>query len=102
MPVASIKLVSTKAKDIDAISKQIKTIANTLNIKSRGPIPLPVHNIIHTTRKTPCADGSHTFEKWQMRVHKRLLYIESDEQVLRQVMRIQVPDTVQIEISLSN
>ncbi len=101
MSIAAIKLVSTKATDIDSISKQIISIANTLNIKTKGPIPLPVHKIIQTTRKTPCAGGSHTFEKWQIRVHKRLLYIESNEQVLRQVMRIQVPDTVQIEISLN-
>ena len=101
MPTASIKLVSTKAIDIDSISKQIKTIASALGVKINGPIPLPVHKIVHSTRKTPCANGSHTFERWEMRIHKRLLYLETNEQVLRQIMRIQVPDTVQIEISLS-
>ncbi len=101
MPTASIKLVSTNHEDIDIISKQIKSIAGTLNIKVKGPVPMPVHKIVQTTRKTPCANGSHTFEKWELRVHKRLLYVESNEQVLRQIMRIQVPDTVQIEIALS-
>ncbi len=101
MPTAAIKLVSTNPEDIDAISKNIKSIAETLSIKVKGPVPLPVHKIVQTTRKTPCANGSHTFEKWEMRVHKRLLYVDSNEQVLRQIMRIQVPDTVQIEISLS-
>jgi small subunit ribosomal protein S10 len=35
-----------------------------------------------------------------MRVHKRLIDIDADERALRQLMRIQVPDSVNIEIVL--
>ena len=38
-PSAIIKLVSTNPKDIDAIASQIKTIATSINVKSRGPVP---------------------------------------------------------------
>ncbi len=101
MTTAIIKLVSTVAKDIDAIAGQIKFIATSINVESRGPVPLPTRRLSHTTRKTPCGDGSHTYEKWEMRVHKRLIIIDGSEQALRQIMRIRVPDTVQIEISLA-
>jgi small subunit ribosomal protein S10 len=101
MTSAIIKLVSTTSVDIDAIAKQIKTIADSIQVKSRGPVPLPTRRLSHTTRKTPCGDGSHTYEKWEMRVHKRLIIIDGSEQALRQIMRIRVPDTVQIEISLA-
>jgi len=37
-----------------------------------------------------------------MRVHKRLLNIEADERTLRQIMRVQVPDQVHIEIELKS
>ena len=101
MAVAVIKLVSTKAKDVDSVAKQIKGIVQSINVKCKGPVPLPTHKISQTTRKAPGADGSHTYEKWQMRFHKRLITIDGSEQALRQIMRIPVPDTVQIEISLS-
>jgi small subunit ribosomal protein S10 len=101
MSIAIIKLISTNMRDADTIAKQIKSIAVSLNVKSRGPIPLPTRHISQTTRKTPAADGSHTYEKWELRIHKRLIQIDGSEQALRQVMRIPVPDTVQIEISLS-
>lgn len=101
MTLARIKLISTNAKDADAIANQIKSIASSLNVKCKGPIPMPTRRITQTTRKTPAADGSHTFEKWQMRFHKRFLIIDGNEQALRQVMRIPVPDTVQIEIGIS-
>jgi small subunit ribosomal protein S10 len=83
------------------IATQIVDIAKTLNIKYTGPIPLPTKNMTIATRKTPCGDGSHTYEHWTMRIHKRLVEIDGSEQVLRQIMRIPVPDTVQIEISIS-
>ncbi len=100
MAWAVIKLVSVNKKDVDTIARQIKSIATSLNIKNKGPIPLPTRRISQTTRKTPAADGSHTFEKWELRIHKRLVQIEGSEQALRQIMRIPVPDTVQIEIGL--
>src|ERR1700733_9855315 len=101
MTKAIIKLVSTVSTDIDTIASQIKSIATSINVESKGPVPLPTRKLIHTTRKTPCGDGSHTYERWEMRVHKRLIIIDGSEQALRQVMRIRVPDTVQIEISLA-
>ena len=101
MSVAVIKLVSTTAGDVDDIAKQIKLIATQANIKCKGPIPLPTKRLIQTTRKTPCGDGSHTYERWEMRVSKRLIIIDGTDQALKQIMRIRVPDTVQIEISLA-
>lgn len=99
--LAIIKLISTNPKDADTLAKQIKSIATSLNVKSKGPVPLPTKRVLQTTRKSPSKTGSHTFEKWEMRIHKRLIQIDGSEQVLRQVMRIPVPDTVQIEISLT-
>jgi small subunit ribosomal protein S10 len=101
MTVALIKLSSINAADADTIMQQIKTIANSLSVKCRGPIPLPTMTISHSTRKSPNAPGSHTYERWQLRIHKRLIKIDGSEQALRQIMRIPVPDTVHIEIALS-
>ncbi|MCL4411336.1 30S ribosomal protein S10 [Candidatus Marsarchaeota archaeon] len=99
--VAVIKLSSISQKAADSVMQQIKTIAMSAGVKFSGPVPLPTKHISHTTRKAPGADGSHTYEKWELRVHKRLIQLYANDQALRQVMRIPVPDTVQIEISLS-
>lgn len=101
MPVARIKLISRTKESSRDIAKQIVEIAKGINVKYRGPIPLPTRRLIISTRKTPAADGSHTFEHWEMRIHKWLVEIDGSDQALRQIMRIPVPDTVQIEIILS-
>ncbi len=101
MPSARIKLICMNSTDARDIARQIVDIAKESSISYKGPVPLPtdVHDI--ATRKTPCGDGSHTFEHWQMRIHKWLVEIEGSEQALRQIMRIPVPDTVKIEMTLS-
>lgn len=100
MTKALIKLASPFIKDIDTIAKQIKEIAVGAGIKCSGPVSLPTKRIIQSVRKTPCGDGSHTYETWQMRISKRLLVVDGSEQAFRQIMRIAVPDTMQIKISL--
>ncbi len=98
--MASIKLVSPDYARLESICTEIKDIAKKTGAKVAGPIPLPTRRLTIPTLRTPCGDGSKTWEKWQMRVHKRLLNIEADERTLRQIMRVQVPDQVHIEIEL--
>jgi small subunit ribosomal protein S10 len=53
------------------------------------------------TRKTPCGQGTESWDKWEMRVHKRLIDIDADERAIRQIMRVRIPDSVYIEIELT-
>ena len=99
--VAKIKLVSLSKEEARDVAKQIADIAKGICIKYRGPIPLPTRHMIISTRKTPCGDGSDTYDHWESRIHKWLIEIEGNDQALRQVMHIPVPDSVQIEIELS-
>ena len=100
--IASIKLVSPDYEKLQVVSEEIKDIAKRTGAKVRGPIPLPTKKMVIPTMKSPCGDGSVTWEKWQMRVHKRLINIVADERTLRQIMRVQVPDQVHIEIELKS
>ena len=53
-------------------------------------------------RKSPDGEGTATWDHWEMRVHKRLIDLDADERALRQLMRIQVPKNVNIEIVLES
>ena len=100
MVSARIKLVGQSHEQVDSVAKQIVEIAKMGGTPIRGPIPLPRKRLVLPTRRTPCGDGSETYEKWEMRIHKRMLVVEGDERVLKQIMRVRVPDTVHIEINL--
>jgi small subunit ribosomal protein S10 len=100
MQVATIKLTGPDFKKLDSVCQQIKEICVKTGAKISGPVPLPTKKLHVPVRKTPCGDGTDTYEHWQMRIHKRLINIETNERTLRQVMRVRVPDQVMIEIEL--
>ncbi len=100
MSKARIKLVGKEPKELDEVCKQIREIALTTGVDVKGPIPLPTKALKISTLRTPCGDGSKTWEKWELRIHKRLIDVEADERTLRQIMRVRVPDSVHIEITL--
>jgi ribosomal protein uS10 len=100
MGKARIKLIGKNPKDLDGVCSQIVEIAKATGVEIRGPIPFPTRRLKITTRRTPCGDGSDTYEHWEMRIHKRVIDVAGDERTLRQIMRIKVPDTVQVKISI--
>lgn len=67
-----------------------------------GPIPLPTKRMVVPTRKSPDGEGTATWDHWEMRVHKRMIDLDADDRALRQLMRIQVPKNVNIEIVLES
>ncbi|MEM4020073.1 MAG: 30S ribosomal protein S10, partial [Thermofilaceae archaeon] len=63
-------------------------------------IPLPTKRLLVTVRKAPSGQGYHTFDHWEMRIHKRVIDMDADERAMRQLMRIRVPKTVRVEIEI--
>ncbi len=96
-----IKLVGRDPKELEEVSKQIVDVAKSTGVEVSGPIPLPTKKLVVATRRTPCGDGSDTYERWYMRIYKRIIEVAGDERTLRQIMRVRVPDTVRIEIKIS-
>lgn len=99
---ARITLTGTSPQKVDEVCKQIKTISERTGVAMSGPIPLPTRKLVVPVRKGPDGGGTSTWDHWEMRVHKRLIDLDADERALRQLMRIQVPDGVNIEIVLKS
>jgi small subunit ribosomal protein S10 len=97
---ARISLKATDPVKLDSVCNQIRTISERTGVHMAGPIPLPTKHMKVPVRKSPDGEGSETWDRWEMRIHKRLIDLDSDERALRQLMRIQVPDGVHIEIML--
>jgi small subunit ribosomal protein S10 len=100
MQKARIKLASTDIDKLNQTCDYIKDIAEKTGVNIRGPIPLPTKKLKLTTRRTPCGSGSSTFERFEMRVHKRMIDLGLDERALRLVMRVPIPEGLNIEIEM--
>ena len=100
MSKVRIKLNSTDIEMLNSICDSIRGIAKKSGIVVRGPVPLPTKKLKITTRKSPCGDGTATFDRFEMRIHKRLIDLPSNEKVLHHIMRLQVPKSVNIKIEM--
>jgi small subunit ribosomal protein S10 len=100
MPKARIKLSSVDIDKINQVCLYIQDIAKKTGVDIRGPVPLPTKRLKVTTRKGPDGRGTNTFERYEMRIHKRLIDLGIDERALRLVMRVPIPEGLNIEIEM--
>src|SRR3990167_8573621 len=100
MARARIKLASTDIAKINDVCNYIKDIADKTGVSMRGPIPLPTKKLRLTTRKSPSGEGKASWERYEMRIHKRLIDMGLDERALRLVMRVPIPEGLNIEIEM--
>ncbi|MCD6592768.1 30S ribosomal protein S10 [Candidatus Bathyarchaeota archaeon] len=97
---ARIKLTSTDYVKLENVCKELKEIAEKSGVRVSGPIPLPTKRLRVPVMKSPCGEGTKTWDRWELRIHKRLLDIDAEERVMRRIMRMRVPEEVFISIEL--
>jgi len=100
MQTARIKLTGTNYTVLEDVCNKILDVAEKTGAKHSGKIPLPTKKLVIPTRKGPCGGGTESYERWQMKVHKRMMDIQADERTLKRVMRVEVPEDVHLEIEL--
>ena len=98
---ARVKLTSKNLIKLSNVCSDIMNIGKKTGVKIKGPIPLPVKRLNIATRKSPCGSGTETYEKWEMKMHRRIIDISADDKAIRQLMRLKIPDDVYIELSLT-
>ena len=89
-----------KIDGLNKICNQIKEIASKAGTPISGPIPLPTKKMKITTRKSPCGDGTATFDNYEMRMHSRVIDLPADDRVLHAIMRLYVPRDITIKIEM--
>jgi|SRR3989338_1770778 len=100
MAKVRIRLSSISIGSLNPVIDSIKEIASKAGVLIRGPVPLPTRIMKVTTRKSPCGNGTATFDNFEMRVHKRIIDLPAEEKILHQIMRLQIPRSVQIRIEM--
>ncbi len=100
MQKARIKLASIDIDKVNEVCTYIKNIAEKTGVEMRGPIPLPTKKLKLTTRKSPDGEGKASWERYEMRIHKRLIDLGINERALRLVMRVPIPKDLNIEIEM--
>jgi small subunit ribosomal protein S10 len=102
MQTARVIVTGTDYKKITGFCEEIISVAAKSGAKHSGIIPLKTKKLVVPVRRGPSGGGTETYEKFQMRVHKRIIDIKADDKTLRRIMRVDVPTEIKIGIELKN
>ncbi|XP_006886571.1 PREDICTED: 40S ribosomal protein S20-like [Elephantulus edwardii] len=70
--------------------------------KVKGPVRMPTKTLRITTRKTPCGEGSKTLDRFQMRIHKRLIDLHSPSEIVKHITSISTEPGVEVEVTIAD
>lgn len=63
---------------------------------------MPTKTLRITTRKTPCGEGSKTWSRYQLRIHKRVLDLKSTSGIVKEITNINIDPIVTVEITVDD
>lgn len=100
MQTARIVLTSTDYKKLTDFCNNLIDVAKKTGVKHSGIIPLKTKKLVVPTRRGPSGGGTETYQKFQLRIHKRIIDVKADDKILRKVIRVEVPSDIQMGIEL--
>merc|ERR1711890_59320 len=97
-----ITLTSLTVKPLEKVCSELVRGAKEKQLKVKGPVRIPTRTLRITTRKTPCGEGSKTWNKFQMRIHKRVIDLHSPSEIVKQITSINIEPGVEVEVTIAD
>ena len=85
-----------------AVCTELINGAKAKQVVVKGPVRMPTKHLRITTRKTPNGEGSKTWDRYSMRIHKRLIDLESPPEIVKQITSISIEPGVDVEVTMAN
>merc|ERR1712080_369516 len=85
-----ITLTALSVKPLEKVCSELVRGAKEKQLKFKGPVRMPTRILRITTRKTPCGEGSKTWNRYQMRIHKRVIDLQSPTETVRQITQLSI------------
>jgi len=96
-----ITLTSRNVKNLEKVCSALIKGAKDEKLKVKGPVRLPTKVLRITTRKSPCGEGTNTYDRLELRIHKRLIDLHSPSEVVKQITSIRIEPGVEVEVTIA-
>ncbi|GLC45366.1 40S ribosomal protein S20 [Pleodorina starrii] len=97
-----ITLTSKNVKNLEKVCADLIKGAKEKQLKVKGPVRMPTKVLRITTRKAPSGQGTNTFDRFEMRIHKRLIDLHSPADVVKQITSISIEPGVEVEVTIAD
>ncbi|GAB0132106.1 40S ribosomal protein S20 [Epichloe bromicola] len=95
-----ITLSSRKVTVLEKVCTEIIERSKSKDLRVKGPVRLPTQTLKITTRKTPCGEGSKTWDCYEMRIYKRLIDLHAPTEVVKQII-VNIDAGVEVEVTIA-
>ena len=85
-----IILTCRTVKSLEKVCNDLIKGAKEKDLKVKGPVQVPTKILRIKTRRTPCREGSETWDRFQMRIHKRVIDLHSPSEIVKQITSISI------------
>jgi small subunit ribosomal protein S20e len=68
-------ITSADVKTLERFSARLIESSKGMNFQVFGPVRMPTRVLRITVRKSPCGNGTNTFDRLEMRIHKRIVTV---------------------------
>ena len=97
-----ITLTSRNVKNLEKVCTDLKKGAQDKKLSVKGPVRLPTKILRITTRKAPSGEGTNTWDRFEMRIHKRLIDLYAPSEVVKQITSIPIEPGVEVDVSIDD
>ncbi|MHA1664477.1 MAG: 30S ribosomal protein S10 [Candidatus Njordarchaeales archaeon] len=97
----SLRVMGMDHRKIENFSNAIVEALKSRGAKVSGPIRLPTRRMNLSVRKSPCGEGTPTYDFYILNIHKRLIIAELSSKDLVYLVSVPVPPNMWTEIRIS-
>ncbi|CAN4108512.1 unnamed protein product [Withania somnifera] len=97
-----ITLSSKNVKNLEKVCADLVRGAKDKRLRVKGPVRMPTKVLNITTRKSPCGEGTNTWDRFELRVHKRVIDLFSSPDVVKQITSITIEPGVEVEVTIAD
>ena len=97
-----ITLTSKNVRSLEKVCGDLIKSAKEEHLRVKGPVRMPTKILKITCRKTPCGEGSKTWDKYEMRIHKRVIDLHSPAETVKKITSISIEPGVEVEVTIAN
>eukprot|EP00993_Chasmostoma_nieuportense_P006124 NODE_6738_length_504_cov_17.697613_g6572_i0.p2 GENE.NODE_6738_length_504_cov_17.697613_g6572_i0~~NODE_6738_length_504_cov_17.697613_g6572_i0.p2 ORF type:complete len:123 (-),score=21.62 NODE_6738_length_504_cov_17.697613_g6572_i0:67-435(-) len=97
-----ITLTSRNHKALEKVCSELIRGAKEHKLRCKGPIRMPTKILRITTRKSPCGEGTNTWDRFQMRIHKRVIDLHSPSETVKKITSINIEPGVEVEVTVAD
>ena len=95
-------LKGREVKPLEWACNEIVMRAKNKGYETKGPVRIPTKILRITTRKSPCGEGTNTWDRYEMRIHKRVIDIHCPSSVVKDITTFEIDASVDVNLIVWN